>query len=52
MKYLFVSSLALASGALAQRTITVYNACPFTIWYVHVLRLGSTDDERANAGLQ
>ncbi|KAG1823700.1 thaumatin [Suillus subaureus] len=26
-----LSSLALASTALAQRTITVYNACPFTI---------------------
>ncbi|KIJ61525.1 hypothetical protein HYDPIDRAFT_31136 [Hydnomerulius pinastri MD-312] len=32
MKFTLVSSLALASGALAQRTITVYNACPFTIW--------------------
>jgi hypothetical protein len=35
MKYLLAAtSLALASTALAQRTITVYNACPFTIWYV------------------
>ncbi|KAG1748313.1 thaumatin [Suillus paluster] len=35
MKYLLaVSSLALALGALAQRTINVHNACPFTIWYM------------------
>ncbi|KAG1847693.1 thaumatin [Suillus subalutaceus] len=33
MKYLLAaSSLALASTALAQRTFTVYNACPFTMW--------------------
>jgi len=53
MKYLLaVSSLALASGALAQRTITVHNACPFTIWYVCVLSPVSTDDEGALAGPQ
>jgi hypothetical protein len=52
MKYLLVSSLALVSGALAQRTITVYNACPFTIWYVHHLPLGGTDHDGAITGLQ
>jgi len=50
MKYL-ASSLALASAALA-RTITVYNACPFTIWYVCVLPLCGIDDEGATAGPQ
>ena len=51
MKYL-VSPLILASVALAQRTITVYNACPFTIWYVHVLPHDAIDNECAIAGLQ
>ncbi|KAF9225917.1 Osmotin, thaumatin-like protein [Gyrodon lividus] len=32
MKLTLISFLALAPGVLAQRTITVYNACPFTIW--------------------
>ncbi|KAJ6452068.1 thaumatin [Mycena sanguinolenta] len=32
MKSVIAVSLALASTAAAQRTITVYNACPFTIW--------------------
>jgi hypothetical protein len=51
MKYLLAaSSLTLASTALAQRTITVYNACPFTIWYVHVLPIVCIDDDEANAG--
>lgn len=53
MKYfLAASSLALASTALAQRTITVYNACPFTIWYVHVLPIVCINDDEANAGPQ
>jgi len=52
MKYLLTaSSLALASTALAQRTITVYNACPFTIWYVHVLPIVDINDE-TNTGPQ
>jgi hypothetical protein len=53
MKYLFAaSSLALASTALAQRTITVYNACPFTIWYVHILPIVGINDEETNTGPQ
>jgi len=52
MKYLLVSFLALASGVLAQRTVTVYNACPFTIWYVHISPLGGIDDNGAITGLQ
>ncbi|EGN91839.1 hypothetical protein SERLA73DRAFT_173302 [Serpula lacrymans var. lacrymans S7.3] len=33
MKYLHIAStLAMVSGTLAQRTFTVYNGCPFTIW--------------------
>ncbi|KAJ7846051.1 thaumatin-like protein [Mycena olivaceomarginata] len=32
MKSFVALSLAMASTAAAQRTLTVYNACPFTIW--------------------
>ncbi|KAH0826541.1 thaumatin [Lanmaoa asiatica] len=32
MKLTLISSLALVSGALAQRTLIVYNGCPFTVW--------------------
>ena len=31
---LFDAISGIAGSALAQRTFTVYNACPFTIWYV------------------
>ncbi|KAF8546479.1 thaumatin-like protein [Imleria badia] len=32
MKSTLVSTLALVSGVLAQRTFIVYNGCPFTVW--------------------
>ncbi|KAN0084304.1 Thaumatin [Tylopilus felleus] len=32
MKLTLISSLALISGVLAQRTLIVYNGCPFTVW--------------------
>ncbi|KAF8137400.1 thaumatin [Boletus edulis] len=32
VKSILVSSLALVSGVVAQRTLTVYNGCPFTVW--------------------
>lgn len=42
MKSIIAASLVFAASAAADRTFTVYNACPFTIWYVQP-HSGSSD---------
>ena len=37
--YVILTSLAIAAGATA-RSLTVHNACPFTIWWVSMYDIG------------
>ena len=42
MKSIIAASLVFAAGVAADRTFTVYNGCPFTIWYVPPQSSGPT----------